>query len=101
MGLIGGIVKTAAVAGTASVVRGRVSRRQAEKFADRDQAIAENRAEGFSQGMNQSGTQQSAATPAPVAPDPTEQIKNLAELRDQGILTEEEFTAKKKQLLGI
>ena len=51
--------------------------------------------------MNQPGAQQPAMTPAPVAPDPTEQIRNLAELRDQGILTEDEFTAKKKQLLGI
>ena len=43
------------------------------------------------------------AAPAPSAPsDATvEQIKQLAELRDQGILTEEEFSSKKKKLLGI
>ena len=43
------------------------------------------------------------AAPAPSAPSDTtvEQIKQLAELRDQGILTEEEFSSKKKKLLGI
>ena len=43
------------------------------------------------------------AAPAPSAPSDTtvEQIKPLAELRDQGILTEEEFSSKKKKLLGI
>ena len=43
------------------------------------------------------------AAPAPSAPADTtvEQIKQLAELRDQGILTEEEFSSKKKKLLGI
>ena len=43
------------------------------------------------------------ATPAPSAPADTtvEQIKQLAGLRDQGILTEEEFSSKKKKLLGI
>ncbi len=42
-----------------------------------------------------------AESPAPEAADPIEQIKELSELRDQGILTEEEFTAEKKKLLGI
>ena len=95
MGLIGGMVKTAVVAGTASAARGRVARRQAEKFADRDQAIAQNRAQGYVQGAQQ------MQAPAPAAPDAATQIKQLAELHDQGILTDEEFAAKKKQLLGI
>jgi hypothetical protein len=106
------MVKTAAVAGTAQAVRGRVSRRQAEKFADRDQAIAYNRAEGYAQGAYQQAPapvqqapapapQAPAAAPPADAPDAASQIKQLAELHDQGILTDEEFTAKKKQLLGI
>lgn len=47
--------------------------------------------------------QQPAAAPAPAAPveDSIEQIKKLAELRDAGILTDAEFEAKKKQLLGL
>ena len=100
MGLIGGMVKTAVVAGTASAVRGRVARRQAEKFADRDQAIAQNRAQGYVEGAQQAQPPARAAA-APAAPDAATQIKQLAELHDEGILTDEEFTAKKKQLLGI
>ena len=42
-----------------------------------------------------------APTPAPSTDDSVEQLKKLAELRDQGILTEDEFTAKKKQILGL
>ncbi len=42
-----------------------------------------------------------AAPSAPATDDAIEQIKKLAELRDQGILTEAEFDAKKKQLLGL
>ncbi|MFE2687035.1 PH domain-containing protein [Streptomyces sp. NPDC058251] len=41
------------------------------------------------------------AAPAPAAPDTADQIRKLAELRDAGILTEEEFTAKKRQILGL
>ena len=42
-----------------------------------------------------------APTPAPSTDDSVEQLNKLAELRDQGILTEDEFTAKKKQILGL
>ena len=42
-----------------------------------------------------------APTPAPSTDDSVEQLKKLAGLRDQGILTEDEFTAKKKQILGL
>jgi len=41
------------------------------------------------------------AAPAPAAPDSVDQIKGLNELKEQGILTEEEFAAEKKKLLGI
>ena len=44
-----------------------------------------------------------APPPAPVAPEPeyVGELERLAQLRDQGILSEEEFEAKKKQILGI
>jgi hypothetical protein len=48
--------------------------------------------------------QQAAAPPAPPAaapPDDMAQIQQLATMKDQGLLTEEEFQAKKKQILGI
>ena len=79
-GLVRGVARTAVVAGTASAVSGRVQRHQAEKVAERDQAIA----------------------PAPAQqPDMTTQLTQLAQLHDQGILTDDEFAAKKAQILGI
>jgi hypothetical protein len=82
-------------------VSGRVQRRQAENLSERDQAIAANRGEGYAEGAQAVPTTQYAPPPPPPQKDPVEQIKQLAELRDQGILTEEEFTAKKAQILGI
>ena len=96
-GLLRGMARTAVVAGTATAVSGRVARRQAERFADRDQAIAANRGEGYAQGY-----QAAAAAPAPAydEPDMIEQLKELASLKDQGILTDAEFAAQKAKLLG-
>ncbi len=101
-GLLRGVARTAVVAGTASAVSGRVQRRQAEKFADRDQQIMASRAEGWEQGAQQGYAQ--AAPPAQAAPAPQpdviEQLKQLGELHSQGILTDEEFAAQKAKLLG-
>ena len=102
-GLVRGVARTAVVAGTASAVSGRVQRHQAEKFAERDQAIAANRGEGYAEGM-QHASQQPAQAPAPAPaqqPDMTTQLTQLAQLHDQGILTDDEFAAKKAQILGI
>lgn len=102
-GLVRGVARTAVVAGTATAVSGRVARRQAEKFADRDQEIAANRGAGYAQGA-QTTYQAPPPQPAPAAPaqpDFTTQLTQLAQLRDAGILTEEEFAAKKAQILGI
>jgi hypothetical protein len=87
-GLLRGVARTAAIAGTATAVSNRVSRRQGERWA--------------SQG---SGGDQPAPEPPPAAaaapaPDPIEQLKGLAELRDQGVLTEAEFAAQKAKILG-
>jgi hypothetical protein len=87
------------VAGTASAVSGRVQRRQAEKFAARDQQIAANRAEGWSQGVQQAAPQ-AAPPPPPAEGDTISQLKQLGELRDSGVLTEEEFAAQKAKLLN-
>jgi len=106
-GLIRGVARTAVVAGTATAVSGRVARRQAENLSDRDQAIAANRGQGYAEGAqatSQAPSPQSAQPPAPAAPageDLTTQLTQLATLRDQGILTDAEFTAKKAQILGI
>jgi hypothetical protein len=104
-GLIRGVARTAVVAGTASAVHGRVQRRQAEKFADRDAAVAAQRNAAYQQEVAYQ------APPPPPPPPPVEtsgapatdvvgQLKALAELRDQGILTEQEFAAQKSKILG-
>lgn len=99
--LIRGVARTAVVAGTATAVSGRVARRQAEKYADRDQAIAANRGAGYAEGAQSTYQAAPQPAPAPAAPDPIAELKELAELKEQGILTEEEFSAKKAQILGI
>ncbi|MDF2091729.1 SHOCT domain-containing protein [Knoellia sp. 3-2P3] len=100
-GLLRGVARTAVVAGTATAVSGRVQRRQAEKYATRDANIYAQREQAYAD-------QQAAAAPPPPAPaaapassgDTIAQLKELAELKTQGILTEEEFAAQKAKLLG-
>ncbi len=81
----------AVVAGTATAVSNRVSRRQANRWADQDQ-------QQYAQ--QQAPPPPPPPPPAPPAADPIEQLKQLAQLKDQGILTEEEFTAQKAKILG-
>jgi hypothetical protein len=87
-GLLRGMARTAVVAGTATAVSNRVSRRQAQRW----------------------GAQEAAAypeeqyTPPPAAPaagvDRVEQLKELAALKDQGVLTDQEFAAEKAKILA-
>jgi hypothetical protein len=87
------VARTAVVAGTATAVSNRVSRRQANRWSAQEE--------------QQYAQQQQYAEPAPApaaapaaATDPIAQLKELAALKDQGILTEEEFTAQKAKILG-
>lgn len=92
-GLIRGVARTAAIAGTATAVSNRVSRRQAERWS----------AQGQNPYDQQEAPPQQAAPPPPPAapaPDPIEQLKQLGELRDSGVLTEAEFEAQKAKILG-
>jgi len=89
-GLARGVARTAVVAGTASAVAGRVHHRQNERWAAEEQAQYE---------AQQPQVVYQEAPPA--APDSTAELQKLAELHNQGILTDEEFAAKKKQILGI
>ena len=95
--------RTAVVAGTASAVSGRVARRQQKKYASQDAAYVEQQAAAAQQGYDEGAQAQAAPAPAPApeAEDLTAQLEELAALKDKGILTEEEFQAKKKQILGI
>jgi len=88
-GVVGMAARTAVVAGTATAVSGRVARRQQRRYAADDQAAYE--------------PQQAAATAAapPEEPAYMAELEQLAQLRDQGIVTPEEFEAKKKQILGL
>ena len=99
-GLLRGVARTAAIAGTATAVSGRVQRRQAEKFADRDANIYAQREQAYEQ---QTAPQPAPAPAAPAAAstdEVLEQLQKLGELKAQGILTEDEFAAQKAKLLG-
>ncbi len=84
-GLLRGVARTAVVAGTATAVSNRVSRRQADRWATQ-------------------GEPQDPPEPAPPSGSDRgsniDQLRELGELRDQGILTEEEFAAQKAKLLA-
>jgi hypothetical protein len=96
-GLIRGVARTAVVAGTATAVSNRVSRRQANRWSQQEEAQYAQSAEYYAPPPQQYA--QPAPAPAP-ANDPIEQLKELAELRNQGILTEAEFAAQKAKILG-
>lgn len=104
-GLLRGVARTAVIAGTASAVSGRVQRRQAEKFAERDAQIYAQREQAYEQQMAPPPAPAPAPVPAPAAAggmpaDTIQQLKDLAELKNQGILTEEEFAQQKARILG-
>jgi Short C-terminal domain len=88
-GLLRGMARTAVVAGTATAVSNRVSRRQAQRWGAQ---------EGY--GQQEYAEPAYAEPPAAPPPDPIEQLKELAALHSQGVLTDEEFAAQKAKLLG-
>jgi hypothetical protein len=100
-GLLRGVARTAAIAGTATAVSNRVSRRQAARWAEQDgPQYANPRADLANQTQEQA---QAAAAPqaaAPAAPDPIAQLKELGELHQSGVLTDEEFAAQKAKILN-
>jgi hypothetical protein len=91
MPLIRGIARTAVIAGTATAVSNRVSRRQSERWAAQEQ-----------QQYDEAPPQQAYAPAAQAAPaaDPLEQLKKLGELKTAGVLTDAEFEAQKAKILA-
>ncbi|MFH8519138.1 SHOCT domain-containing protein [Streptomyces gelaticus] len=95
-GLLRGVARTAVIAGTATSVSNRVSRRQAGRWARQD--------------AEQAQAQQAAAAPPPAAPtslapedemsNKIAQLKDLGDLRSQGVLSESEFEAQKARILA-
>jgi len=90
-GLLRGVARTAVIAGTATAVSNRVSRRQANRWAQQDEPQYHE--------QQQYAPQAAPPPPAP-ATDTVTQLKELADLKDQGILTDEEFQAQKARILG-
>jgi hypothetical protein len=84
-GLVRGVARTAVVAGTATAVSGRVARRQAARYTEEQPPAA-------------------PPPPAPAAPgaeDQLAELKKLAEMQEQGLLTPEEFAAMKAKIIGL
>jgi hypothetical protein len=88
-GLLRGVARTAVIAGTATSVSNRVSKRQSERWAAQEQQYEQ-----------QAPPPQAAPAPAAGGGSMIDQLKELGELKAQGILTEEEFAAQKAKLLG-
>ena len=93
-GLLRGMARTAVIAGTATTVSNRVSRRQAERWSA--QQAPAYPPQGYAE----------PPPPAPAAPaaaggeDRVQKLKDLAALKEQGVLTDEEFAAEKARILG-
>jgi hypothetical protein len=85
-----GLIGTAARVGVAAGVAGRVQHRQRQRWAAEEQ-----------QAYAQEPAQAPPPAAAPAAVDYTSELERLAQLRDQGVITAEDFEAKKRQLLGI
>ncbi|MGE5227015.1 MAG: SHOCT domain-containing protein [Planctomycetaceae bacterium] len=97
-GLIRGVARTAVVAGTATAVSNRVSRRQASRWAGQEQQQYAQQPQYYEQ-----APPPQAAPPAPAAPsegDTIQMLKELGELKASGVLTDAEFEAQKAKILA-
>jgi hypothetical protein len=95
-GLLRGMARTAVVAGTATAVSNRVSRRQATRWQQQGTYP-------YDEPQQQYEEPPPPPAPAPAAApaaDPIAQLKDLAELHSQGVLTDEEFAVQKAKILG-
>jgi hypothetical protein len=92
-GLLRGVARTAVIAGTASAVGGRVHHRQEQKWAQQEE-------QQYAQQQAPQAPPPPSPAAAPAGDSMIDQLKQLGELKEQGILTEEEFAAQKAKLLG-
>jgi hypothetical protein len=93
-GLLRGVARTAVIAGTATAVSNRVSRRQGNRWAQQEEQQYAQQEPQYAQ----------APAPAPAAPsesDTIAQLEKLGELKEKGILTDEEFAAQKAKILAL
>ena len=99
-GLLRGVARTAVIAGTATTVSNRVSRRQANRWAAQDEQASQ--AQAYQQ-QQQAAPPQAAPPPAPPEDDMTaklDQLKQLGDLKSQGVISEAEFEEQKARILG-
>ena len=94
-GLLRGIARTAVVAGTATAVSNRVSRRQAGRWAAKDQQQDEQQ-----QAYEEETADDEPAAPGDTMSDKLARLKQLGELKSQGVLTEAEFETQKQRILA-
>jgi hypothetical protein len=102
-GLLRGVARTAVIAGTATSVSNRVSRRQAGRWAQQDQQNYDQQQAYQQQQYQQQAYQQQAAPPPPQTSGTDErlaQLRQLGDLRSQGVLTDAEFEAQKARILN-
>ena len=99
-GLIRGVARTAVIAGTATSVSNRVSRRQYNRWSQQDE-------QQYAQQQAEQQPAPAPSAPAPAAPAPSAggddriaKLQQLADLKSQGILTDEEFAAEKARILN-
>ena len=92
-GLLRGVARTAAIAGTATAVSNRVSRRQAGRWAAKEQ-------EQYPPEQEQQNAAPPPAPPADPMQDKLAQLKQLGELKEQGVLSDEEFQQQKAKILN-
>jgi len=88
-----GVARVAVVSGTATAVSNRVSRRQAGRWSAQEE-------QQYAQQQQQYAPPPAPAPAAAAAPDTLTQLKELGELKAQGILTEAEFEAQKAKILA-
>jgi hypothetical protein len=104
--VLGTVARTAVVAGTATAVVGGVSRhgeQKAQQAADAQAYEQQQQQAAMQAAAEQAVAQQQAAAPpaAPAGGDPVAELERLAQLKAQGVLSDEEFAAAKAKLLGI
>lgn len=95
-GLLRGVARTAMIAGTATAVSNRVSRRQARRWSAQGGYVPGRMAYAAPPPQEEYASEPAAPPP----PDPIEQLQKLGALHEQGILTDEEFAAQKAKLLA-
>ena len=100
MGLIGGMARTAVVAGTATAVSNRVSRRQANRWSAQQETAPPPPRQYQEPPPPAYAPPPPPPPPADDGPDMLDQLQKLGELRDAGVLTEAEFAAQKAKILA-